>query len=82
MAFAASLDSSLDHKDVVRIRSEGIHAEYICARRAVAFCADCEAREPINTRSGCSKSFIADPYVRKLKKHTSARNSGFERISK
>ena len=56
IAFAASLESSLDQSDVVKIFSGGIQEEYICARRFAAFRADSVGRDPINTRSGYNRS--------------------------
>ena len=66
IAFAASLDNSLDHKDVVMMRSIGIQEEYISERSCVAMTADSVDREPINTRSGYRRSWIADPFHQPL----------------
>lgn len=73
IALAASLESSEDHRPTVRIRFSGTQFAYTFARASQAAFPASVWREPMRTRSGDRRSWMAVP---------SARNSGLERISK
>mmetsp|Transcript_8269 Transcript_8269/g.28399 ORF Transcript_8269/g.28399 Transcript_8269/m.28399 type:complete len:251 (+) Transcript_8269:821-1573(+) len=72
-AFAASLASSEDHRLLVRICSSGTHWAYTSLRVWIAFRPLGVCLPPMMTLSGFSRSLMAVP---------SARNSGFDRMSK
>mmetsp|Transcript_23008 Transcript_23008/g.57773 ORF Transcript_23008/g.57773 Transcript_23008/m.57773 type:complete len:231 (+) Transcript_23008:756-1448(+) len=73
-ALATSLESSEDHRLVVRICSRGTQLAYTSTRAAIALRPlSVSSRPPISTRSGASRSGTAVP---------SARNSGLDRMSK
>mmetsp|Transcript_7708 Transcript_7708/g.28116 ORF Transcript_7708/g.28116 Transcript_7708/m.28116 type:complete len:237 (+) Transcript_7708:677-1387(+) len=72
-AFAASFESSADHKFAVMILSCGTQFAYTSTRDATASVPSCPSIfPPIKTRSGAVRSSIAVP---------SARNSGLDKIS-
>ena len=72
-AFAASLESSADHRFARRIRSGGTQFAYTSHSASTASLpAWPSILPPINTRSGAERSVMAVP---------SARNSGLDRMS-
>mmetsp|Transcript_2955 Transcript_2955/g.10453 ORF Transcript_2955/g.10453 Transcript_2955/m.10453 type:complete len:237 (-) Transcript_2955:196-906(-) len=73
IAFAASFESSADHRPAVMMRSRGTQLAYTALSASTALAPNSVSRRPpISTRSGASRSLIAVP---------SARNSGLERMA-